>query len=193
MIFLYKIQKITLMKSLSIPSVLIIFSLIATLWAHIDTRFFIFGLNRDFLDQGIYHIYVVQIFTSQFIHGWLLHLVFNSVFIYYFGTHVQYILWYRKFLIFFILNALFIAFGITIFWNPYINTVGISGFALAVLTYYTLHLRSIGNPEYTGGITAIVINILIGFSPQISFLGHFLGVVFWGIYYYTLEITKKRG
>ncbi len=181
------------MKNLSLASLLVILSIAATLWAHFDTRFFAFGLNRNFLDQGIYHIYAIQIFVSQFIHGGLFHLIFNSVFVYYFGSHVQYILWYRKFLIFFILSAMFIALGITLLGNPYVNTIGMSGFALSLVTYYTLHLRSIWDPEYKWGITAIVINILVGFSPQISFLGHFLGVVFWGIYYYTLEITKKRG
>ncbi|MFK7780644.1 MAG: hypothetical protein QM490_05950, partial [Candidatus Gracilibacteria bacterium] len=44
-------------------------------------------------------------------------------------------------------------------------------------------LRSRNNPEYKGGITAIIINIGIGLNPQISLLGHLLGAIAGVLYY----------
>ncbi|MDA9128898.1 hypothetical protein N9J72_00280 [Candidatus Gracilibacteria bacterium] len=61
---------------------------------------------------------------------------------------------------------------------------------MAIITYYTLYLWSKGDPEYSGGLTAIVINIAIGLSPGISFLGHFGGMVFGAIFWLFTQKTK---
>lgn len=180
-------------QNISLSNILIILSIIATIIVSLDTRFFVFGMNRDFLDQGIYHIYVIQFFSSQFLHWWFLHVLMNSIFIYYFGNQVEYIIGRQKYLLLFICNSIFIGIGLTLFSSPYVNTVGMSGFAMAVMAYYTLYLKSIKNPEYTGWITAIVINIAIGLVPGISLLWHLFGVIFWGVYYLWNYITKKRG
>lgn len=177
-------------KNLSLSNTLVILSIVFTALSYIIPNFYQFGMNNYFLSQGIYHIYFIQFFTSNFIHGGVLHLLFNSAFVYYFWNQVEQILWYKRYLLFFVWNIFFIGIGLTLLSSG--NTIGISGFALAILTYYTLHLRSIGNPEYTGGITAIVINIAIGLSPGISFLGHFLGMIFGGIYFYVIKVIKKR-
>jgi len=177
----------------SLSNTLIILSILATILVHLDSRFFVFWMNREFLDQWIYHVYFMQFFTSNFIHGSLLHLFFNGIFVYYFGNQVEYILGYQKYIVFFVLSAFFIWIGLTLLSSPYVNTIGISWFVLALVTYYTLHLRKIGDPEYKWWITAIVINILIGFTPQVSLLGHLLGVIFGGIYYYIVKTLKKRG
>lgn len=171
------------MKQISISNILIILSILATLLAYINPQIYVLWMNTSFLNQWIYHVYLLQFFTSNFLHWWLLHLLFNSVFVYYFWNQVEHILWMKKYLFFFILNALFVGIGITYFSSPLVNTIWISGFALALITYYTLHLKSIGNPEYTWGITAIVINILIGLTPGVSFLWHILGAIFGCIFY----------
>ena len=178
------------MASLSFSKILVVCCIIMTGVSFVVPEIFVLWMNTYFLDRWIYHIYLLQFFSSSFIHGSIFHLLFNSVFVYYFWEHLEKILWIKKFIVFFCLNALFIGLGITFFSATGSNTIWISGFALAIIAYYTLHLRAIGNPEYKGGITAIVINIAIGILPGISFLGHALGVVFWGMYYIIIKTWK---
>jgi hypothetical protein len=48
---------------------------------------------------------------------------------------------------------------------------------MALMTYYTLELYKRGNPDYRGGLTAIAVNVALGFVPGISLAGHILGAV----------------
>lgn len=179
-------------KNTSISNILIILCIIATLIVYIDPRYYIFWMNKDFLNQGIYHIYIIQFLSSNFIHGWFFHLVMNSIFIYYFGNQIEVIIGKEKYILFFLFNAIFVGIGLTLFSSPYVNTIWISAFAMALMAYYTLHLKAIKDPEYTWGITAIVINIAIGLSPQISLLGHLFWVIFWGVYYYGVKFFSNN-
>lgn len=165
----------------TISNTLILLSIIFTVLSMVLPIVPYLGLNSYFFDTGIYHIWIVQIFTSQFLHGGVLHLVFNGIFVYYFWNILEIIIGKKRMLLFFILNAIFV--GVLLTFTTSVTTIGISSFALALLTYYTLVLWKQWNPEYTGGITAIVLNILIGFVPGISFLGHFFGMLFWLLYW----------
>lgn len=149
----------------------------------------IFGMNDYFLAQGNYLYWILQMFSSQLLHGSILHLVSNAIFILYFWNVLEGILWRERYLLFFVLSALFIWVVLTLLSSA--NTIWISWFALAVLTYYTLILWEKWNPEYTGWITAIVINIAIGLSPGISFLWHFSGMVFWILFFLIFEKNNK--
>lgn len=177
-------QKITL------SSFIILLCLISTIAVSILPSLYQFGMNTYFLSLWDYYGVFLQFLLYSFLHGWILHFVFNAIFILYFWNQVEYILWWKTYLLFFLWNTLFI--GILLLYLTSGNTVWMSGFGLAVLTYYTLHLRSINNPEYTGGITAIVINIAIGFTPGISLLGHLLGAIFGVIFFYGNQVLKKR-
>lgn len=166
------------------------FSIIFTILASWFDWLYIFWLNHFFLSNWSYTYAFMQLFTSNFLHWWIFHLVFNSIFLYYFWNIVESIIWNRKFFIFFLLNSIFV--WIWILSLSIVNTVWISGFCMAVLTYYTLHLKSIHHSEYTWGITAIVINIIIGLDPQISLLGHLLWAVFWAIFYFWISSRQKN-
>jgi len=174
---------------ISISNILIFISFIFTILVHFFyPEIWLLGMNTKFLNEWVYHVYFIQFFTSNFIHGWFFHFIFNSVFIYYFWNQVEFIIWRNKYLLFFILNAIFIGLWLTFFssWN----TVGISWFALAILTFFTLYLRDKRDPEYKWWITAIVINILMWFSPQVSLMGHLFWVIFWVVFYYILKLPK---
>lgn len=182
------------MKSLNygpwtISNVLIFISAIFTLLTFIPSLgIYKFGMNDVFYSYGIYHIWLIQMFTSQFLHGGVLHLLMNSVFILYFWNALEVIIWKNRFVYLFIWNALFLGLVITFFWSG--NTVGISGFAMAVLACYTLQLRSLKHPEWAGWLTALILNVAIGLSPGISFLWHFGGAIFWMVFWF-LVIKKK--
>lgn len=168
-------------KNNSISNILIWISVFSTALTYIYPDLYAFGMNNFFLNQWKYHIYFLQFFSSNFIHWWILHLFFNSVFIYYFWNQIELILWTRKYLIFFIFNAIFIWLWLSLF--SWWNTVWISWFALALITYYTLDLRSKKIDEYKWWITAIIVNVAIWLHPQISLLWHLLWAISWAIFY----------
>ncbi len=169
-------------NKISFSNILILLSFFATLAGIYNENLYQFGMNSYFFDQGIYHIWIIQFFTSQFLHGSFLHFLSNAIFIFYFWNILEQYIWKQTMIVFFVLSCIFLWVFLTVIWAY--NTVWISWFALALLTYYTLLLWKKWNPEYTGGITAIVINIMIGFVPGISFWGHFWGMIFWGIYFF---------
>ena len=152
----------------------------------IDLR--LFGMNSYFYSQGNYLYWVLQMFSSQFLHWWPLHLMMNAFFVLYFWNVLERIIWQRKMILFYILNAIFLWVCLTFLTNA--NTIWMSWFAMALLSYYTLELYNRWNPEYTGGITALVINIWIGFTPGISLVGHLGGAVFGVLFYYCLTKGK---
>lgn len=164
-----------------ISNILIYISILATIIVTINPNIYIFWINNIFLDQGLYHIYIIQFFTWTFIHWWFIHLLVNSLFIYVFWNMIEWIIWKKKFIIFFIFVVIFNWVLLSIFseWN----TVWISWFSMALITYYTLELKSKNHPDYKGWITAILINIWIWFMPWISLLGHLFWVIAWIIYY----------
>lgn len=178
------------MHQLSFTNTLIIGSVIVsllalTLFPDLD----VFGINRYFYLQWQYHLWFVQFFSSQLLHGSIIHLAFNILFVGYFWNTIERLLWYKKMFLFFVLNAIFLWVLIT-FLSP-ANTVWMSWFAMAVLAYYTLQLYSIRHPEYTWWITALLINIAIGFMPWISLVWHLWGAIFWVLFWYGCEYYKK--
>ena len=176
-------------NKITISNTLIIISAIFTLIAYIYPEFKIFGVNNYFYNRWEYLIYFLQFFTGTFIHGGFLHLFMNSMFLYYFGNPLEQIIGRKKYLIFFITATIFIGLGVTHLTNT--NTIWISWFAMALLSYYTALLYSIKNSEYKWWLTALAINIWIWLMPQISFTGHFLGAIYWIIFFFINKKVKK--
>lgn len=115
----------------------------------------------------------------------------NSIFIYYFWNILEIIIWKKKYLIFFIITTISIWILLTTLTND--ATIWISWFAMAVLSYFTLELKSKNNPEYKWWITAIIINIWIWFYPWISLYWHLFWAIIWVLFYYiTNDFTKKQ-
>lgn len=174
----------------SFSNILILTSIIATGLAHFMPQLYIFGMNNAFLNDGLYHIYVIQFFTGSFLHWWFTHLLFNSMFVYIFWNIVEMIIWRKKFIMLFVFVTVFVWVLLSIFagWN----TVWISWFCMALISYYTLELKSKNNPEYKWWITAIIINIWIWFVPGISLLWHLFWAIAWVIFYLLNKQYLKR-
>lgn len=172
---------------------LIFISLIFTLWAYIKPDLYMFWLNHSFIDNWNYLVYSIQLFTSVFLHGDLIHFLFNSIFIYIFWTSLELLIWKKKFIIFFIFIVLFNGILLTYFTNSSVNIIWMSWFCLAILSYYVLELKSRNNNEYKWWITAIIINLLFWFMPWISLLWHLFWVI-WGViyYYYNKDFFKPK-
>lgn len=174
---------------LSISNILILISIVFTIMVTFDPSFYNFGMNNYYLSRWEYHIFFMQFFTSQFLHWWPLHLMMNSIFIYVFGNAVEWIIWEKKYIVFYVFSAIFI--GLSISFLSSGNTVWMSGFAMAIIAYYTLQLKSINHPDYKWGITALTINVFIWFVPGISLIWHLFWAIAWWIYFWIIRLLKK--
>lgn len=168
-------------NKLSISNILIIISIVITFLATIMPSLYMFWINNSFLHQWLYHIYIIQFFTGTFLHWWLFHLFLNSFFINYFWNIVEWLMWKKKYFIFFMFSTFFIWLLVTYFSNW--NHIWISGFCMALLSYFTLELRSRNDPDYKWWITAILLNIWIWIIPGISLYWHLFGAIAWVIFY----------
>lgn len=175
---------------LTISNSLIIISLIFTLVSLQKPDLMIYWMNNIFLLEWKYINFVIQLCFYSFLHWGLLHLIFNSLFLYIFWNKIENEIWAKSFLIFFILTTLFNSFFILNFSNG--NTVWISWFWMALLSFYTMSLYKIKNQDYKWWITAIIINIAMWFWTNISLIWHLFWAVFWYIYYiiYNKFFTK---
>lgn len=87
------------------------------------------------------------------------------------------------------MNTLFVGISLIFFANG--NTIGISGFAMAILSYVFLELRSTNNPEYRSAGVFLFINIAIGFTGNISLVGHLSGAIFGMLFFYLRNHMKS--
>lgn len=178
------------MNNFTFTNTLIIWASIITFLAlSLFPELYLFGINRFFYTTWEYHIWVTQFFSSQLLHGSILHLAFNVVFVWYFWNAIERTLWYQKMFLFFILTSIFL--WVLITFVSGVNTVWMSWFAMAILAYYTLELYSVRHPDYQGGITALIVNIMIWFIPGISLLWHLWGAIFWVIFWFWYNYYKK--
>ena len=162
--------------------ILIIISIIFTIISFLYPEIYIFSINDVFLNKWLYHIYFIQFFTWTFLHIWIFHLLINCIFLYIFWDIIEKIIWKKKFIVFFLFATIFN--WIIISYISIWNTVWISWFCMALISYYTLELKSKNNPEYKWWVTAIIINIIIWFIPWISLIWHLFWAIAWILYFY---------
>jgi hypothetical protein len=55
---------------------------------------------------------------------------------------------------------------------------------MAILAYIFLELKAQRNPEYRSAGVFLLINIAIGFTGNISLVGHLSGAIFGMVFYY---------
>ena len=68
----------------TVSNSLMFIALIFTAIAFFTDRIYLFGMNDVFFDAGKYSYWFLQMFTSQFLHGDIMHLSMNAIFILYF-------------------------------------------------------------------------------------------------------------
>lgn len=166
---------------------LVWFSFLSTLSTQIwPELIFKYWFNNFHYIQWDYLQLFIQIFTSQFIHWDYFHFIFNAIFIFIFWKYVIDIIWWKKTTLFFIFSSIIIWIFLLLFSSS--TTVWMSWFALWLLSFYWLELFKNNNTEYKWAIFAIVLNILIWFTPGVSFLWHLAGVISWILFYVIYKI-----
>ncbi len=169
----------------TLSNIFIALSVVTTVWLEYifwNTAYLQWWMNTYYLNVWDYGHYFLQFFSSQFLHWGFFHLLMNGFFLYYFWNIVEIILWRKKYFIFFLFITLFNWVLLSYFaWN--VNTIWISWFAMAIISYYTLELYELKNPEYKWWITMIIVNIAIWLSPWISLEWHLFWAIWWALFY----------
>ena len=164
--------------------------LIAVIIAFIGFAFpkliLLFGLHRIPLDGDGPVMLVGQVFLYQFLHGDPLHILMNSIFLYQAWPEIENRMSPIRFRIFFLLNTLFVALALW-FFAPYSLTIWISGFCMALLSYLGIDLYTTWHPMASQILVMLVINIAIGLTGNISFVGHASGALFGVITWFFLR------
>lgn len=137
-------------------------------------------------------LYVWTWFTSIFAHGGPIHILFNSIVIFFFGQLVERYIGWKKFAALFIVSGVLAGFG-QIGANLVVGgpgVVGASGAALALmgvltilnpnLTVYLYFLLPLPIWVLTGGVVALSLAFILGGSPGaggIAHVAHLVGLL----------------
>ncbi len=162
-----------------ISYLLILLSVIVSLIVWQNKHLMQYGMNREYYARWNYPNFLKQLGLFQFIHGDILHLVMNSYFLYSAGPTLEKLIWGSNFIIFFLTTTIVTVFALY-FLAPKSNTIGISGFCMALLAYLWIELYTSGDPAASQIGFLLIINIAFGFFPGISFVWHAAGAL-WGI------------
>ena len=154
---------------------------------YVYPQFMNYGISRNYVYLGWYLTFLLQIIFYQFLHWNLLHLLFNSYFLYQIWPEVESRMKRDEFMVFFLMNTLFVALSLLAL-APNSVTVGISWFAMALLSYLFIDLYSVRHSMAWQLGFWLFLNVLTGFFGNISLVWHVSGAVFWILWWY----LKKR-
>ncbi|MFS8651257.1 MAG: rhomboid family intramembrane serine protease [Caldibacillus sp.] len=122
-----------------------------------------------------------RLITPMFLHIGIIHLLMNSMALYFLGTTVERIFGRFRFLFIFLLAGFMGNVASFVFSSPQSISAGASGgiFGLfgALLFFGLVHPRPFFRTMGANIITLVGINLLIGFLPGIDFAGHLGGLV----------------
>jgi len=173
--------KFIMMRRLGAIWWIIVLCIMATIVYRVHPEVHVYGMHWHFFGAGRWDQVGIQFAAYQFFHGGALHLFSNAFFLVFIGIGVQYAMWVRRFLYMMLFTTLFV--GAILMLTVDVPTIGMSGFAMTVLAYYTMMLWSAWNEQYKSWLVLIGLNIFIWLDPAISLWGHLwwavAGALFW--------------
>ena len=149
-----------------------------------------YGLNNWFLYIWDYGSFFVQVLLFQFLHGSILHLGMNAYFLYTAWIELEARMTQNRFWYFFMTSTIFVVIALLLF-SPGTNTIGISGFCMALLSYLWMDLYTTRHPMQNQILMMLVLNIGIWFFPGISLVGHLFGAIWWIIWWFMFRNWRK--
>lgn len=169
---------------------IVICIIVSLVWFSVNGVIEQYGFHRDSINSGDTAGIIAQLVFFQFLHWSLLHLFLNSYFLYSAWPEVESRMSRNRFIQFFVTATIFVAICLYFFASPDV-TIGISGFCMALLSYLWIDLHTTRHPLANQILIMLVINILLGLSGNISFVGHAAGAVWWVIWWKFFRDRKK--
>lgn len=168
------------MQPLYISYIIIFLNVFISMWAWKNEKILYFCLERPYevYHSGKWHL----LFTSHFIHGDWIHLLFNSITLYYFGPPVERLLGSTIFILVYIIAQLSSGLVTVLIQrnNPHYSSLGSSGAVLGILyifiVYYPmvsiyLFFIPIGIPAFLFGVVFLIYS-LWGTQSQVGHISH---------------------
>lgn len=136
-----------------------------------------------------------RLVTGAFVHGGLMHLVFNCYTLYVIGSQIESFLGKSKYIVIYLMSAIFASL-MSIIFNGNVASVGASGAIFGVmgaLLYFGYHYRVyLGNVMRSQIIPLVLINLLLGFSMTgIDNAAHIGGLIGGGLITMALGVKNK--
>lgn len=152
----------------------------------VDLPFVYLGKINQFILQG----QVWRFFTPMFVHGDILHIAFNMYALYIFGRNLEYQYGHFRFLMLYVVSAFagnVVSFVLTP--NPSLGaSTAIFGLvaAQAVFVYRNKHFfGKRGQSILMNTVLILVVNLVLGLSPQIDNWGHLGGLIGGAVFAWT--------
>lgn len=153
-----------------------------------------YGISRSGILQGEYYRFI----TSMFLHSGMMHLLSNSIFLYYFGFKAEYLLGRKRFLILYLVSGVCGGLFSILFHD--VLAIGASG-AIYGLMGAMFVLTKLYGPRYTGMnyatmLLLVVTSIGFGFLDMgidnFAHIGGFIGGSLVFLFYRKLEEKQKE-
>ena len=175
----------------SLSHLLILVSIVVSMIGFLFPQFVsLYGMNGYYYANGDYISLIVQVILFQFLHGWVVHLLANSYFLYVAWPDVEARMSRDRYTWFFVSTTLFVAIALLIF-APYSLTIGISGWCMAILSYLWIDLYTTRHPMAPQILAMLAINIGIGLIPGISLIWHLSGAI-WGLIWWGIARNWRK-
>ena len=117
------------------------------------------------------------IILHAFMHGSVMHLLFNMLALYQIGTFLELTMGEKRFLLLYIILIILTA-GATILFGGASYYLGASGVIMGLFAYLYAILPNQTSVIKQQLFSVLLINVLIGFVPGISLVGHLGGAIF---------------
>jgi membrane associated rhomboid family serine protease len=165
-------NKVTLSNFLIV--LCIIFTVLKDFWV---INAWIYWINPFLWELKMYKEVVISLFTSNFIHFWIIHIISNCFVLYLFWNWLEQNIWRAKYMILFMLSSILNWSFVYYFTEGSTLTGWISGFIMTIVAYYWYELYVRNDPRYLMFVQYSILWALVGILPFVSFFGH----VWWTI------------
>ncbi len=149
-----------------------------------------YSMHGGYLALRDWGDFALQIGLYQFLHGGVLHLLSNAVFLLAFAPRVLARSGGERFWAGFAGCALAVA-GALLWLVPSTPTIGISGFCMALLTFHAADNLRTDPQEAKAGFGLAAVNVLLGLAGNVSLVGHLAGAVWGAIWWAGVRASEK--
>ena len=158
-----------------------------------DSMTLAYGLSQQGILSGEYY----RLFTSMFLHGGIVHLLSNSIFLFYFGIKAERIFGAKKFIVIYLVSGFTGGITSVIFHN--VLSIGASGATCGILGAMLVLTKKYGeryaDMNYSTMLLLAFVSIGFGFMEMgidnYAHLGGFFGGILCGAYSIA-QIKKKQ-
>ena len=172
-----------------ICTVLFLITLFLSSKYDIDTALIMMGAQYNTFTLGLHQVY--RLVLNGFLHGSIMHLVFNIMAFYYVGIGVERRLKTKKYLILLSSGIIFSALSAGIISANTI-TIGLSGAIYCIFVYYIFSLVNSGFINVRQLMPTIILNLMLNFIPGVSWQGHLGGAVCGCLFYYLFNNKDNK-